>query len=481
MVSRMRGSSLRFLLAPLLILFCSGLTPGFATPTLRLTVRQVIHRARSSDPGLDQLQHKLTRLREKISPRVRARLPRLFCEYEGSESYDWNSPYRRMHRLGAGFEVDLTDSGASWYRSRELQREIERTQLQISQLQQNLTLEMLQLCLQIFYHRRVVGLFRANLRFYRQLHAAAEQRTLSGTISAQAYQRIRLRTQEKALELQAEQLELQHLYSQLKLKLREDRRIELAGALPERRGAWQAILEKIDRKACRSHAQDCSLEPATARIDCRQAADQRALQLRSLCPAVRVYSRIDFSGSAFPPAQPMLSFGLKLSTGAGPLLLSAEDAASRSTYSYGRTPAARAEIDLTREPRSAYRETAEQLEYSRRKLDYTIALAGEQAEQLYSEATHLVNLLQNQTARLTLYERGRELEKQKFNFGSVDFESLVEHRSEYTEQMLELLQLKVRCTLTFCRLMQHCAIPEEITTLINLLSSQVGRLPDDSS
>ena len=477
----MRRSSLMFLPMLLLILGWSGLTPGFASPVLRLTVRQVVRRARESDRRLEQLQHNLARLREKISPGVRARLPRLFFEYEGNESYDWNSPYRRMHRLGAGFEVELTDSGASWYRSRELQREIERTQLQIRELQQSLTLEMLQLCLQVFYHGAAVRFLREDLQFWRRLQSTAEQRRLSGSISPQAYQRIRLRTRTKALDLQAEQLELQQLNSQLKMSLREDRRIELTGSLPDRRGSWQEILEKIDSNTCRSRAQGHSLEPAAARLDCRRAADRRSLQLRSLCPTVSVYSRIDFSGSAFPPGQPTLSFGLELSTGAGPLLLSAEDAASRSPYSYGRTPAARAEIDLAREPRSGYRTAVEQLEYSRRELDHSIAMAGEQAEQLFSETTHLVKLLQTQAARLALYEGKMVLQEQRFNYGSIGFESLVEHRAEYTEQMLELLQLKVRCTLTIFRLLQHCLLSDEITFLMNLLSSQVGRSPDDSN
>ena len=480
-MNRMRGSNLRFHLWLLLILLWSGLPPGFGTPAFRLTVEQVVHRARNSEPRLQQLHQHLVRLREKTSPRVRSRFPRLFLEYTGSESYDWNSPYRRMHRLGAGFEIELTDGGASWYRSRELQRQIERTQLQVRQLQQRLTLEMVQLCSQIFYHQRAAGLLRENLQFCRRLQATAEQRKLSGSISSQAYHRIRLRTQSKALDLRTEQLELQQLNWQLKLRLREDRRIELSGALPERPGAWQGILEKIDSKTCRARAQRCSLEPARARLDSRKADDQRSLQLRSLCPAVSVYSRIDFSGSAFPPGQPTLSFGLKISTGAGPVLLSAEESASRSTYSHQHAPAIQAEIDLAREPHSAYREAAERLEYSRRELDYTVAMAGEQAEQLYSENTHLLKLLQNQTARLALYERKLDLTTQKFRYGSAGFEKLVESREEYTEQMLELLQLKVRCILTICRLLQHCVMPEGLTTLIKLFNSHIGRSPDDSS
>ena len=436
------------------------------TAPLHLTVLQAVELAQLQNPQLQQLQDRLTLQQGKPPPRLRARLPRLFIEYSGSESYSWDTPYRLLHTLSGGFEIDLSDSGASWYRAQELKIEIKRTLLQIKELRQNNTLEVVQLCMQIFFHKRLADLLEEDLCFCRRLCRSADQRHNSGTISKQERYRINLETQEKELELEAEEIELQSLHSQLKLLLREGRQIELTGSLLQSGIENFHVLGQYDIADCRARAEQLSTEIAATRTDYRQAAALHSLQLRRLIPAVTVYSRIDFSGSDFPPATPALSFGLRVSAGAGRLAFSAENTVDRSHYSYGRSPAARAAIDLSEESGSSRRHTAEALHYARCRHRYSSERAGEKAEQLTTQLSHLTDLLKNRSDRCDLNRQLFEIRRQQFLFGTIGFEQLVEDREELTASLRDLLLLKQRYILTACRLLQHCALSDQITQLL---------------
>lgn len=431
-----------------------------------LTVRQAVEQAQKHDPRLQQLQDRLLLLRGQTPPRLKARFPRLFIEYSGSESYSWDTAYRALHTLGGGLELGLTDSGASWYRAQELKRDIQRSELQIREQRQSLTLEVVQLCMRIFFHRSLAALLNEDLQFYRRLCRSTEQRRLAGTVSGQEHRRILLETREKELVLQAERIELQDLHSQLKLLLREERPIELRGTLPDSEADYRGILAAPDRAVCRARAEQFSIEVTASQLDYRQASDFHSLQLRRYVPAVKVYSRIDFSGPEFPPATPAVSFGLSISSGAGRLAITAEDSVERSIISYGRSPAARAEFDLSGEAASPRRHTAEARQYARRKLRYTIRLASEQAARLCSERAQLVELRHNQADRSELKQQSFEIYRRKFRYGSADFEQLVESREEYTDSLRRLLQLEQACYLTACRLLQHCALSEQLTQLL---------------
>lgn len=450
---------------------------------LHLTVRQAAALALLHDPQLQQLQKTLEGLRGGMSPRLRARLPVLFIEYGGSEAYDWSSPYQLNHTIGGGFELTLTDSGDSWYRMRELRRELRRTKLEIRQQKQNLILETVQLCTDIFYRRTAVQLLTKELQLYRRLCRSAEQRQTCGSISLQNYRRLRIQAEEKALELQAEQLELQQLYSQLTLRVRhtDERSLRLCGSFPQPGPASFGEPGLPESEYFRARAVEHSVQVISARMNCAQAADQRALQLRRLCPKITVTSRIDFSGPHFPPATPALSFGLRLSTGPGRLSVSAKDSVSRSNYSYNRNPAAKLALDLSRPTASPHRRAVEKEQYARRELQHRTSLAALQAQKLAQETLHLQEQLQHQRASCELHRRELAIRRQEFEFGTADFERLVESRRQYTAGLLKLCRLNQRCLLAACTLLQLCALPERVSVLLGQLSTGEKGVTNDGS
>lgn len=478
--------------AALLMLLWTALTVfAAADPTqdpsaagrLHLTVRQAAALAQEHDPQLQQLRKTLDRLRGRMSPRLRARLPVLFIEYGGSEAYDWSSPYRLNHTIGGGFKLTLTDSGDSWYRMRELRREVRRTKLLVRQQKQNITLETVQLCTDIFYRRTAVQLLTKELQLYRRLCRSAEQRQTCGSISLQNYRRLQIEAEEKALDLQAERIELQQLYSQLTLRVRptDKRSLRLCGSLPQSGPAPFGVSGLPESEYFRSRAVEHSVQVISSRIHCAQAADQRALQLRRLCPKITVTSRIDFSGPHFPPAVPALSFGVSLSTGPGRLSVSAEDSVSRSNYSYNRNPAAKLALDLSRPTASPHHSAVEKEQHARRELQHSTSLAALQAQQLAREILHLKQLVQHQRQSCELHRRELAIRRQQFDYGTAEFERLVESRRQYTADLLKLYRLKQRSLLAACTLLQLCALPERVSALLNQLSKEEKGATNDGS
>jgi outer membrane protein TolC len=448
-----------------------------------ITVRQAAARAQAQDPQLQQLQNTLVRLCGRMSPRIRAHLPVMFLEYSGSETYDWSSPYRLSHTLGGGFELTLTDGGESWYRMRELRREVQHTELQLRQRKQEILLETVQLCTDILYRRAAAELLTEELQLYHRLSRSAEQQQESGTISLQDYRRIRIEAEEKSLDLQAEQLQLQQLGSQLTMKLGypDPPRPHLTGTFPRHSPATAENPIQPESEYFRSRAVHHAVRVIDSRINCERAADQRSLQLRRLCPKITVTSRIDFSGPTFPPASPALSFGISLSTGPGRLSVATKDSTNRSAYSFSRTPSARLAVDLSQSAATSRRRAVENLEYARRELQHSTNLAALQAQQLAQEAGHLAELAQHQRESWELHRRELKIHRQKFEYGTTGFEQLVESRQQYTASRLTFYRLNQRYLLTACKLLQLGALPERIFTLLDQFNTaERGRLDEET-
>src|SRR6056297_1985982 len=314
-----------------------------------ISVAKAIQEAQESDPQLQQLERRLHYTRSTLPPQLRARFPRIFVEYEGSERYGLEEPYTLTHNLGAGIEVELTDQGRSWFSAQEKTREIEQLVLEIRLRKEAITSQLIELCLDILYSKAVIAHMGQLLELYTRHLRSTDQQYASATISAHSYQRLQLEFESKQLEMSAEELSLQNLYSRLGLYLDSN-----SYAIPQLKGNLPRVYSDNSNSQLplqpafyQEAAQENNTEVIRQELRCCSTADRHSLKLRQYCPQTTVFARIDFRGSEFPPASPYLSFGLQLSGGAGKLGVAAGNTSSYSSYTYAAGPTAQAAVDFS--------------------------------------------------------------------------------------------------------------------------------------
>lgn len=439
-----------------------------------ISVAEAIQHATDSDMQLQELEKRLRHAQSSLSPQLRARLPRVFVEYEGSEGYGLEEPYKLIHNLGGGIEVELTDQGSSWFSAQQKNREIEQLMLEIRLRRETITSQIIELCLDILYSKTAIDRMDHLLELYtRHLHSADQQHA-SATISAHSYRRINIEFESKQLEAAAEELTLQHLYSQLGLYLglESPPNPQLKGSLP--RIYTGSIGSRLPSQPAfyKRAAQANNTEVIRQEIRCRTIADRHSLKLRQLCPQTVVFARLDFRGSEFPPGSPSLSFGLQLSGGAGKLGVAAGNTSSYSSYTYAGSPTVHGAVDFSQTESETRDMLALQLQQARQKLQVTRSSAAVQALGMFSELSHLKKSQKNLLAQTRLHRESCSIKAKQFDFGVGDLHELVERQQAYTDSLLELHRISRRCLLAECSLLQACGLSTHIPVVLEGLSPE---------
>ncbi|MCF7914244.1 MAG: TolC family protein [Spirochaetaceae bacterium] len=429
-----------------------------------LSIAEAILQAQKSDLQLQQLEKRLQQVRNSVSPQLRARLPRVFVEYKGSESYGLEDPYRLTHNLAAGIEVELTDQGRSWFSAQQKTHEIERLMLEIRLRKETITSQLIELCLDILYSKAAIEHMSQLLELYtRHLHST-DQQYASATISAHSYRRLRLEFESKQLEVAAEELSLQNLYSRLGLYLGSEPPTipKLKGSLP--RIYTGSIGSRLPSQPAfyQKAAEENNTEVIRQEIQCRSTAARLSLKLRQYCPQTTVFARIDFRGSEFPPASPYLSFGLQLSGGAGRMGVTAGNTSNYSSYTYTGSPTAQAAVDFSQKEAETRGMVSMQLQQARRKLQVIRSSAGTQALRLSSELSHLKEVQKNLLAQTQLHRESCSIKAKQFDFGNRDLRELVEAQQTYMDSRLKLYRIIRSCLEVECSLLQVCGLSRHI-------------------
>jgi hypothetical protein len=396
----------------------------------------------------------------------------VFVEYEGSERYGLEEPYQLTHNLGAGVEVKLTDQGSSWFSAQEKTRVLEQLVLEIRLRKETITSQITELCLNILYSKAAIEHMGQLLELYtRHLHSADQQHA-SATISAHSYRRLGLEFESKQLEVAAEELTLQNLYSQLGLYLDSEPPPipQLEGSLP--RIYTGSIGSRLPSQPAfyRKAAQKNNTEVIRQQIRCRSTADRHSLKLRQFCPQTVVFARIDFRGPEFPPASPSLSFGLQLSGGAGKLGVAAGNSSHYSSYTYAGSPSARAAVDFSQKESETRSMVSLQLQQARRKLQVSRSSAGTHALRLFSELSHLKEVQKNLLAQTQLHRESCSIKATQFDFGDGDLHELVETHQTYINSLLKLYRISRSCLEVECSLLQTCGLSRHIPGVLKGLT-----------
>ncbi|MFO7731492.1 MAG: TolC family protein [Spirochaetia bacterium] len=455
----------------LLSMFWQGSTGAAAEA---ISVAEAIQQAQESDLQLQQIEKRLHQARSSLSPQLRARLPRVFVEYEGSESYGLEEPYRLTHKLGVGIEVELTDQGSSWFSEQEKARKLEQLKLEIRLRREAISSQITELCLNILYSKTALKHMEQLLELYsRHLHSADQQHT-SATISAQRYRRLGLEYETKQLEVGAEELRLQNLYSRLELSLGSESppTSQLKGSLP--RFYTGSIGSQLPSQPAfyKEAAQKNNTEVIQQEIRCRTTADRYSLALRQFCPQTLVFARIDFMSSEFPPASPSLSFGLQLSGGAGKMEAAAGNTSNYSSYTYAGSSSAHGAVDFSQKTSETRSMLRLQLQQARQKLQVARSSASTRALRLYGELSHLKEVQKNLLAQTQLHRESCSIKADQFDFGDEDLRDLVETHQTYTDSLLELYRISRSCLEMECSLLQTCGLSRYIPGVLKSLSPE---------
>ena len=442
--------------------------------TKLISVAKAIQEAQESDPQLQQLERRLHYTRSTLAPQLRARLPRIFVEYEGSERYGLEEPYTLTHNLGAGIEVELTDQGRSWFSAQEKTREIEQLALEIRLRKETITSQLIEICLDILYSKAATVHMGQLLELYtRHLHSI-DQQYVSATISAHSYQQLRVEFESEQLAVAAEELTLQNLYSRLRLYLDSDSStiLKLKGNLPRAYSGSSNSQLPPQPSFYQGAAQENNTEVIRQEIRCRSMADRHSLKLRQYYPQTTVFARIDFRGPEFPPASPYLSFGLQLSGGAGRMGVAAGNTSNYSSYTYTGSPTANAVLDFSQKEAETRRMVGIQLQQALQKLQVIRSSAGSQALQLCSELSHLKAVQKNLLAQTQLHREGCSIKAKQFDFGDEDLHELVEAQQTYMDSLLKLYRISRSCLVVECSLLQTCGLSRHIPKALKSLSPE---------
>jgi len=458
----------------LLFMFWLGITgtAGDSVLAPAVKVSEAIQHAQDSDLQLQQLEKRLHQARSTLSPQLRARLPRMFVEYEGSERYGLEEPYELTHSLGAGIEVKLTDQGSAWFSAQQKTREIERIILEIRLRKEAISSQLTELCLDILYSKAAIEHMGQLLELYtRHLHSADQQHA-SATISAQRYRRLRLEFESKQLEIAAEELSLQNLYFRLGLYLdsKTSPVPELKGNLPRVYTGSSDSQLPSQPAFYQKTAQENNCEVLRKEIKCRSISDRNSLTLRQYCPQTLVFARIDFRGSEFPPDSPSISFGMQLSGGAGKLGVTAGNTSHYSSYTYAVSPSAHAAVDFSQRESETRNMVSLQLQQARKELQVSRSSASTQALQLFSELSHLKEVQKNLLAQTQLHRESCSIKAKQFDFGDGDLHDLVEKHHVYTESLLKLYRVSRNCLIVECSLLQTCGLSRHIPGVLESLN-----------
>jgi len=383
-------------------------------------------------------------------------------------------PYTLTHNLGAGIEVELTDQGRSWFSAQEKTREIEQLVLEIRLRKEAITSQLIELCLDILYSKAVIAHMGQLLELYTRHLRSTDQQYASATISAHSYQRLRLEFESKQLEMSAEELSLQNLYSRLGLYLDSN-----SYAIPQLKGNLPRVYSDNSNSQLplqpafyQEAAQENNTEVIRQELRCCSTADRHSLKLRQYCPQTTVFARIDFRGSEFPPASPYLSFGLQLSGGAGKLGVAAGNTSSYSSYTYAAGPTAQAAVDFSQKETETRSMVGMQLQQARQKLQIIRSSAGAQALRLYSELTHLKEVQKNLLAQTQLHREGCNIKAKQFDFGDEGLHELVESQHTYMDSLLKLYRISRSCLVVECSLLQTCGLSLYIPRVLKRLTPE---------
>jgi len=465
---------------PLLLLL---LIPGTAAPVFlhsdSITLPKALALVEGSDIYLQQLRNQLQRTRSGLPPQLKARFPVFYAEYEGNESCNYNTPYSLTHKLSGGIEVNLTDSGSSWFRSQDLKRQASQLDLEIRGRISQLTYDLISLCSHILYSKRVCRNNSEVLEMYtRHLHSV-EQQFSNSTISAYAYRRLKIQYEGKKLKLAEERLNLQNMYTRLQLLLRtnDDSSLQLEESLPQ---TYTGIIGKTLSESpqfYKERAKKHSIDVSRIQLTLSGIIDQRTYKYRQLCPHAVVFGQVDFTGRSFPPAAPALSFGLRISGGGGPVGVSVDNTGSYSPYMYSQAPSTHIALDFTKTSGETIQRLTQKIRHTREELKEAREGAGAQAVRLFEELRTKKQIQRNINAQTNLSYKMYHIKKQEFEFGNARLIDVVESREAYDENILRLYQISRECLLIECSLLQHCGLSSYIPKLVLALSPEPRRPP----
>lgn len=471
---------MKLLKLTLLLLF---LIPGSAVPTLlhsdSITIPKALALAEKSDIYLQQLRNQLQRTNRGLPPQLKARLPVFYAEYEGNESCNHNTPYSITHKLSGGIEVNLTDSGTSWFRSQDLQRQASRLGLEIRGRISQLTYDLISLCSDILYSKRVHRNNSEVLEMYtRHLHSA-EQQFSDSTISAHAYRRLQLQYEAKKLKLAEERLNLQEMYTRLQLLLRtnDNSPLQLEENIPQ---IYTGIIGKFLSESSqfyKDRAEKHNIDVSRIQLKLSSIKDQRTYKYRQLCPHAVVFGQVDFTGGSFPPAAPALSFGLRISGGGGPVGVSVDNTGNYSPYMYSQAPSTHVVLDFSKPAEETIHQLTQKIRHTHAELKEAREDAGAQAVRLFEELHTKKQIQHNINAQTNLNYKMYHIKKQEFEFGNAKLIDVVESRENYDKNLLKLYRISRDCLLIECSLLQHCGLSSYIPKLVHALSPESPRPP----